>query len=368
MQTSREQLTGQRRGQNGDAQLSEPLARRGEWNGEAAQSAAKRYWNQVKPSALIKGNEQQLARSLGWLSIGLGLTEVLAPRALERFLGIKHHGLLIRLTGLREIASGVGILIQSRPTGWLWGRVGGDLLDIAGLGIALDSAAAKPGNIAVAAAAIAGVTALDVCCAQELSRIDGRAAETQVVRVRKSIQINCSPEQVYRFWRNFENLPRFMSTLESVQANSDRRSHWVAIGPAGKRIEWDAEIIEEQENQLIAWRSLKGADVENSGSVRFEAAPGGRGTFLKVQIEYSPPGGAFGASVAKLFGRTPEQMMHEDLRHLKQIIEAGEIITTEGQPAGRSSSTSWKYDRTIRRQATSTEAQEISSYSKGELR
>ena len=193
METSREQLTGQRRGQNGDAQFSEPLERRGEWNGQTAQSAAKRYWNQVKPSALINGNEQQLACSLGWFSIGLGLTEVLAPRALERFLGIKHQGLLIRLMGLREIASGVGILSQSRPTRWLWARVGGDVLDIAGLGLVLDSATAKPANIAVAAAAVAGVTALDVCCAQELSRIDGMPAETQVVRVRKSIQINCSP-------------------------------------------------------------------------------------------------------------------------------------------------------------------------------
>jgi len=355
METSREQLTGQRREQD-DAQFSEPVERRGEWNGQAAQSVAKRYWNQIKPSTLINGNEQQLACSLGWFSIGLGLTEVLAPRVLERFLGIKHQGLLIRLMGLREIASGVGILSQSRPTGWLWARVGGDVLNIAGLAMALDSATAKPGNIAVAAAAVAGVTALDVCCAQELSRIDGMPAQTQVVRVRKSIQINCSPDQVYRFWRNFENLPRFMSNLESVKTIGDRRSHWVAIGPAGKRIEWDAEIVEEQENRHIAWRSLEGADVENSGSVRFEGAPGGRGTFLKVQIQYSPPGGALGASFAKLFGRAPGQLVHEDLHRLKQIIETGEIITTEGQPAGRASSTSWKYDRTIRHQATSTSA------------
>ena len=353
METSREQLTAPRRGRNGnDAQFSEPLERRGAWNGRSARAAARSYWHRAKPSGFVSGNEEQLARGLGWFSIGVGLAEVLAPRAVERFLGINRQGLLLRLMGLREIASGIGILTQRRPEAWLWARVGGDIVDMTGLGIAATSDTAKPGNIAVAAAAVAGVTALDVCCAWELSRNDGVAPWSRTVWVKKSIQINRSPQEVYAFWRDFQNLPQFMSNLESVQNTGDGRSHWVAIGPAGKRIEWDAEIVGEQENSLIAWRSLEGADVENAGSVRFEAAPGGRGTFIKVQIQYRPPAGVLGATVAKLLGRAPEQQVHEDLHHLKQLMEAGEIITTEGQPAGRASSTSWKYDRTIRRQVS----------------
>lgn len=110
----------------------------------------------------------------------------------------------------------------------------------------------------------------------------------------------------------------------------------------------DAEITEERSSEYIAWRSLKGADVENSGWVRFEAAPGGRGTIVSVEMQYSPPAGAIGATVAKILGRAPEQEVEEDLRRFKQVMETGEIITTVGQPAGRSNSTSWKYDQTIR--------------------
>jgi uncharacterized membrane protein len=113
-------------------------------------------------------------------------------------------------------------------------------------------------------------------------------------------------------------------------------------------VEWEAEITADEPGRLIAWRSVGAADVENSGSVAFKAAPGGRGTIVRVEMRYRPPGGIVGAAVAKLFGEDPEQQLQEDLRRFKQLIEAGEIITTEGQPAGRPSSLSWKYDRAIR--------------------
>jgi uncharacterized membrane protein len=255
--------------------------------------------------------------------------------------------------GLREIASGVGIIAGRRPANWLWARAGGDIVDIASLGAALSSDTAKPANIAVACAAVAGVTVLDVRCAQELSQDEWPQALPRTIEVKKSIQINRSPAELYNFWRNFKNLPRFMSNVESVETLGDRRTHWRVKGPAGKRIEWDAEIVEEHPDKLIAWRSLEGAHVENCGTVRFEAAPGGRGSYIRVHVQYTPPGGIFGATVAKLFGREPHQQIHEDLHHLKQIMETGEIITTEGQPAGRASSTSWKFDRTIRRQVDS---------------
>ncbi|HEV2914790.1 MAG TPA: SRPBCC family protein [Pyrinomonadaceae bacterium] len=155
------------------------------------------------------------------------------------------------------------------------------------------------------------------------------------IRVEKSIIINKSPEELYSFWRNFENLPRFMNHLESVTTTGEGRSHWVARAPAGTTVEWDAEVYNEKEGELIAWRSLDGADVDNAGSVRFEPSTGERGTTVRVTLRYDPPGGALGAAVAKLFGENPEQQIEEDLRRFKQVMEAGEVPTTEGQTSGR---------------------------------
>lgn len=155
------------------------------------------------------------------------------------------------------------------------------------------------------------------------------------IKVEKSVTIDRSPEELYTFWRNFENLPRFMDHLESVRIMDEKRSHWVAKAPAGTTVEWDAEIYNEKPNEMIAWRSLEGADVDNAGSVHFERAAGERGTVVKVSLKYDPPGGIIGATVAKLFGEAPEQQIQEDLRRLKQVMEAGEIPTTEGQSSGR---------------------------------
>jgi uncharacterized membrane protein len=156
------------------------------------------------------------------------------------------------------------------------------------------------------------------------------------VKVEKTMTINRSPEELYRFWRNFENLPRIMSHLESVRVTGEGKSHWVAKAPAGTTVEWDAEVYNEKENELIAWRSLEGADVDNAGSVRFQAAPGGRGTEVRVVVKYDPPAGKLGAAIAKLFGEEPEQQIREDLRRFKQFMETGEMATTEGQSSGRS--------------------------------
>lgn len=155
------------------------------------------------------------------------------------------------------------------------------------------------------------------------------------VRVDKSITVNKPREEIYRFWRNLENLPRFMQHLESVKTFDEKRSHWCAKAPAGKTVEWDAEVINESENILIGWRSLEGSDVDHAGSVHFDDAPEGRGTEVKVSLQYNPPGGAIGAMIAKLFGEEPSQQIQEDLHRFKQLMETGEIITTEGQSSGR---------------------------------
>lgn len=155
------------------------------------------------------------------------------------------------------------------------------------------------------------------------------------MRVDRSVTISRPPEEVYRFWRDLENLPHFMKHLEGVRKVDDKRSHWIARAPAGRTVEWDAEIINEKENELIGWRSLPGSSVELGGSVRFTPAPGGRGTVVTVSFQYNPPGGIAGAAVARLFGEEPQQQVSEDLQRFKQLMEAGEIPTTEAQPSGR---------------------------------
>lgn len=157
----------------------------------------------------------------------------------------------------------------------------------------------------------------------------------QRIEVVKAMTINRSPEELYRFWRNFENLPRVMRHLESVTVQDEKRSHWVVKGPGGTHIEWDAEIVNEKANQLIAWQSCEAADIDHWGVVRFVPAPGGRGTEVTVELEYEPFAGSFGASMAKLFGEEPAQQIEEDLRRFKQLMEAGEVPTTDGQPRGR---------------------------------
>ena len=154
------------------------------------------------------------------------------------------------------------------------------------------------------------------------------------VRLTRSVTINRSPEDLFRFWRNFENLPRFMTGLVSIKTHG-KRSHWVARGPMGSHAEWDAEIITEDPNRLIGWRSLEGSEVATAGSVHFTPAPGGRGTEVRVEMKYEAPAGRVGALFAKLFGEDPAQKIQEDLRRFKQLMETGEIPTTEGQSSCR---------------------------------
>lgn len=141
-------------------------------------------------------------------------------------------------------------------------------------------------------------------------------------KVGKIVTVNLPVEQVYAFWRNLENLPRFMRHLESVHDLGGGRSHWVVQGPGGKRVEWDAEIIEDKPNEMISWRSLSGADVDNAGSVWFQRAPG-MGTDIKVLMKYSPPAGKLGVVIAKMFGRDAEAELEEDLFILKALLETG---------------------------------------------
>jgi uncharacterized membrane protein len=150
-------------------------------------------------------------------------------------------------------------------------------------------------------------------------------------KVEKSVTIDRPASELYSFWRNFENLPKFMNHLESVSGAGANRTHWVAKAPAGTTVEWDAEVYNEKPNELIAWRTLEGSQVSSAGSVRFEEAPNG-GTEVRVSLKYDPPGGKLGSLVARLFGENPEQQIEEDLGRFKQLMETS---AGRGASAGR---------------------------------
>jgi uncharacterized membrane protein len=169
------------------------------------------------------------------------------------------------------------------------------------------------------------------------SRTNGAPPEAyynRAIHFTHTFSINRSPEELYFYWRKLENLPNILSYLESVTVIDERRSHWVAKGPLDTIWHWDAEIINDEPNRLIAWRSLGNADVDNAGSVQFIEGPEGRGTEVKVTIDYIPTGGRFGQIIAKVLGRDPSAEVREGLRDFKRVMETGEKPTTEGQPRG----------------------------------
>lgn len=156
------------------------------------------------------------------------------------------------------------------------------------------------------------------------------------VRVEKHVTIGRPAAELYGYWRKLENLPKVMSHLESVEELDETRSHWVAKAPAGRSVEWDAEIVQDLENERISWKALEGSDIENAGSVAFKELPHGRGTELSVVLAYEPPLGKVGATLARLLGEEPHRQLQDDLRRFKQLMETGEVATVDGQTSGRS--------------------------------
>jgi uncharacterized membrane protein len=157
------------------------------------------------------------------------------------------------------------------------------------------------------------------------------------IRIDEAVTINRPRPEVFRFWRDLGNIAEFMEHVESVRVLNDsdgKRSRWIAKGPAGKCLEWDTMIINELENERIAWRSLEESEVANAGSVHFKDASGGRGTEVRIELLYTPRGGSVGALIAKLFGEDPATQIRSDLKRLKSRLETGVLPETDGQPAG----------------------------------
>jgi uncharacterized membrane protein len=290
-------------------------------------------WRQT---GLDRVGAERVAQGLGWFSIGLGLAELLAPALVARLCGGQgRHTGLVRLYGLREIAAGLMIFSGGRrPIQGMWSRVAGDAIDLATLAAAAASPRTNKGGVLFAATNVAAVTALDLMCAQELSREAGQVTPEGATRVKRSISVNRPADALYAFWRDFQNLPQFMYHLQSVRVFGPTRSHWVVKGPGDQPIEWDSEVTEDRPNELIAWRTLPGSGIHHGGSVSFEPRPGARGTIVRVTLEYRPPGGMAGRALASLLNRAPEQQVADDLRRFKQIMETGEVVRSDATPEG----------------------------------
>jgi len=285
-----------------------------------------------RPEAVADSSTvESLTQGLGWFSIGLGLAEILAPGAISTLIGVRDGTktrTILRLYGLRELAAGIGIFSQPRPAGWLWARVAGDAVDLASLLDALGDSDNDAGRVAFGIASVAGVTIADVYCARALDEQRRQTGESREdTQVTRSIIVGTPIEDAYNYWRDFENLPRFMDYLQSVRYTGDRRTHWIARGPAGASVEWDAETIADEPNRRIAWRSVPGSSFQNSGAVSFERAPGDRGTMVRVAVDYSGNRGAaaLGTILHMDLGR---RIMH-DLRNFKRMLEVGEIVQSE---------------------------------------
>lgn len=308
-----------------------------EWQDEEGESGAEIEFEEdpLEEDWRWRIDDRHLVQALGWFSIGLGLAELLAPRALGRAIGVGDHPGVMRMLGVRGIVSGLGMLSERSPGTWAWSRVAGDAMDLALLGAASRSPEADPTRIAITTAGVLGVTALDVYAGQRLSEI--QSDEAPQIVVSEAITINVAPSTLYQFWKHLENLPLFMRHLESVSTSGERTSHWVAKAPAGTTVEWDSEIVDEQPDRRIGWRTLPHSQVTHEGMVTFEPAIGGRGTVVRVEMLYRPPAGKIGVQIAKLFGEEPRVQIDDDLRRLKQLMETGEVATTIGQPSGKRS-------------------------------
>lgn len=283
------------------------------------------------------------AKRLGWLSLGVGVAQLSAPQRIAQLIGVRNDARTrrtLRVLGGREIAAGLGILTQRKRARWVWARLVGDVMDMALLGMALNAKRAKTRRLVASTAVVLGVGALDYAIGRQLSRQREasmprpRRLRPRGVPIARAITVVASPDQAYRLWRDFTNVPRFMPQFKAVEARGADRVHWVASGPAGMTVEWDAEITDDAPNERIAWRSLEGAPISNWGAVHFTPGPGGEGTIVRLEIDFEPPGGALGARLARLFGAVPALQMQNDLRRFKQLLELGEVVQSDASVHG----------------------------------
>jgi uncharacterized membrane protein len=300
--------------------------------GGTAVSGAPEDARHVHPPA--RQDAESAANFLGWFSVGLGVAELVAPQALSQLIGVKptrRNRAVMQAMGVREVVKGVGILANDRPRDWMWGRVAGDVLDLALLGRAMTTHSEKKERTASAIGAVIGVAAMDLLTAQALSagpRITRHQTESGRTRVHKTVTVMKEPEEVFAFFSDLSNHARFMRHVESVRAvEGDRWRYTVRLGD--DTLEFDAEVTEQRPGERIAWRSMEGSPMRMDAAIEIRRAPGDRGTEVTGEMDYSPPLGLLGATVARLFREEPEQRLNDELKRAKQLMEVGEVTVSD---------------------------------------
>jgi uncharacterized membrane protein len=291
----------------------------------------------VKTPSILVSNDvaRKLSAGLGWFSLGLGAAQLAVPGKVNALIGVRDTDrarLLQRLFGAQEVSMGMGIFSVPRRDMLVWTRVAGDAIHISLMSSLLSSKHTNRTRATATLAALGGVAALDAVTAASLRA--GAPSGKYAQHATYATTINLPVGEVYGFWRDFSNLPRFMRHLESVEVLSETRSRWTATAPAGRTVSWEAEIVDDQPNAKIAWRSIGNADVANAGHVLFRPAPADQGTEVIVTIDYTPPLGAIGTGVALLAGEDPRQQLQEDMLRLKQVLEIGEVVVSAGTVNG----------------------------------
>ncbi len=277
----------------------------------------------------------ELGMVLGWFGVGIGVAELLMPGQFARAVGLPGRVRLMQAMGVREVATGAGVLLRPGKPGWWWLRLAGDAIDLGLLAFASRDTHSR--RTAWVAAGVTGVAVLELLAALDNQARRPLRATPGVLQVTTSLNIQRSPEECYRFWRNFDNFPRFMQHVQAVQVMDPTRSQWTVRAPLGPPLTWQAELSSDIPGRQLGWRTLPGSDIEHAGVVRFAPAIGARGTRVEVELHARAPLGNTGARLASLFGEAPSQQIDEDLRRFKQLIETGEVATTIGQPSGRRS-------------------------------
>ena len=274
-------------------------------------------------------------RNLGWLSVALGATAVLAPRPLATLTGLRAPPALLPFVGLRELASGWGLLTQEQSSPWLWSRVVGDVMDLAVIASALTPSNRQRTRALGTAGVVAAIAAADLAAAIAHSNRGRRAVASGPFS--EGLIVNKTPQECYEFWRDVNNLPRFSAAVESVAQIDDRHVRWMLRGPLSQKTAVTIKTTTDEPARRIAWHSVGRSDLSHAGVVRFDPAPGNRGTLVSALLWYPPLSGTAGWRIASLVGADPRSFLREDLRRFKQLLETGEVATTRGQPSGRRS-------------------------------
>ena len=289
---------------------------------------------EAEAASTFKTSAARLREVLGWIGVGIGVAELLRPRAVAHTTGLPPR--LIRVLGTWEIIISAGILLRPQQSAWRWSRVASDIIDLYLL--TRSDHRALNNRLPIITALFAGMTSLDV-----LAAFDGGGQNTlqsdlaSGIHIHKSLHIQKSAEECYRFWRNFENFPKFMRYVDSVQVVDATHTHWRFGTQQGPQIEETIELFSDVPTQQLGWRTLPNSPIEHIGVVKFLPAYGKTSTRLDIEIIFKKSVGKINNELARLFAEEPSAHWDEDLRRFKQLIETGEIATTMGQASGRRS-------------------------------